>query len=141
MRKFLLSVALALLVTSPALAQKAEIEKANARWMELFNKGDFDGVGRIYTGDAQAFPPESSIVKGRAAIAQMWKGMAEQVRDPKLVTLEVKRLGPKAAREIGTFSLKTKSSDPKEIAGKYIVTWERVKGSWLIATDIWNAGK
>lgn len=74
-------------------------------------------------------------------IAQMWKGMAEQVTDPKVATLEVKRLGPKSAREIGTFSLKTKGAEPKEISGKYVVTWEKVRGSWMIAIDIWNAGK
>jgi hypothetical protein len=48
------------------------------------------------------------LVKGRAAIEARWKSMAEQVSDPKLTTLDVKLLGPLAAREIGTFSLKTK---------------------------------
>jgi hypothetical protein len=36
MRRIFLSAALTLLIVSPALAQKAQIEKANARWMELF---------------------------------------------------------------------------------------------------------
>jgi hypothetical protein len=38
----------------------------------------------------------------------MWKGMAEKIGDPKLTTLDVKLLGPSSAREIGTFTLKTK---------------------------------
>ena len=141
MRRIFLSAALTLLIVSPALAQKAQIKKANVRWMELFNKRVFAGIGMIYTADAQAFPPDAPIVKGRGAIARMWKGMAEQVTDPKVVTLEVKRLGPKAAREIGTFTLKTKGTEPKEISGKYVVTWEKVRGAWMIATDIWNSGK
>jgi ketosteroid isomerase-like protein len=35
----------------------------------------------------------------------------------------------------------TKGAAPKEISGKYLVVWERVKGEWKLATDIWNDGK
>ena len=128
-------------LTAPAFAQKAEIAAVNARWTELFNKGDFAGVASLYTEDATAFPPGSSMVKGRAAIEAMWKGMADQVRDPKLTILDIKRLGCCAAREIGTFSLKTKGPTPKEVAGKYVVVWEKVGKNWKLATDIWNDGK
>ncbi len=125
----------------PAVAQKANIEAANAKWMEFFNKGDFDGVAALYTVDAMAFPPGSGMVKGRAAIGAMWKNMAEQVSDPKVTTLDVKRLGPSAAREIGTFSLKTKGPTPQEVTGKYVVVWEKVGKDWKLAADIWNEGK
>ena len=106
--------------------------------MEFFSRGDFDGVASLYRLDATAFPPGSGMVKGRVAIGEMWKSMAEQVSDPKVTTLDVKRLGPSAAREIGTFSLKTKGPTPKEIAGKYVVLWEKVGKNWKLATDIWN---
>jgi uncharacterized protein (TIGR02246 family) len=125
----------------PATAQKANIEAVNAKWMEFFNKGDFAGVASLYTADATAFPPGSAMVKGRAAIGAMWKNMAEQVSDPKVTTLDVKRLGPSAAREIGTFSLKTKGATPKEVIGKYVVVWEKVGRDWKLAADIWNEGK
>jgi hypothetical protein len=58
------------------------------------------------------------MVKGRAAIEALWKSIAAQVNDPKLTTLDVKPLGPSAAREIGTFSL-TKGSTPQEYALEY----------------------
>jgi uncharacterized protein (TIGR02246 family) len=125
----------------PATAQKANIEAVNAKWIEFFNKGDFNGVASLYTAHATAFPPGSAMVKGRAAIGAMWKNMAEQVSDPKVTTLDVKRLGPSAAREIGTFSLKTKGSTPKEVIGKYVVVWEKVGKHWKLAADIWNEGK
>jgi ketosteroid isomerase-like protein len=66
------------------------------------------------------------MVKGRAAIGEMWKSVAEKVSDPKLNTLDVKMLGPSAAREIGTFSLKTKGPIPQEVTGKYVVVWEKI---------------
>jgi uncharacterized protein (TIGR02246 family) len=134
------SVVLVTLIT-PAFAQRAEIEAANAKWTEFFTKGDFASVASLYTDDAVAFPPGSPMVRGQAAIEAMWKGLAQQVSDPKVTTIEVKRLGRSAAREIGTFSLKTKEATPKEITGKYVVLWEKVRGRWKLATDIWNDGK
>ena len=141
MRRIALVIAFWAVLVAPAVAQKANIDAVNAKWVELFGKGDFEGIARLYTVDATAFPPGSGIVKGRAAIGAMWKSMAEQVSDPKVTTLDVKRLGPSAAREIGTFSLKTKGSTPQEVTGKYVVVWQKVGRDWKLAVDIWNDGK
>ena len=141
MRRIVLGIALVLGSMMPAFAQRAEIEAANAKWMEFFNKGDFAAVGSLYTDDATAFPPGSAMVRGNAAIGAMWKGMAEQVRDPRVTTLDVKPLGSSAAREIGTFSLKTRGPTPQEVTGKYVVVWEKVGSDWKLSTDIWNDGK
>ena len=123
---------------APASAQKAEIEAVNAKWIEFFNKGDFAGVASLYTTDATAFPQGSPMVQGGAAIGAMFKSMAEKVGDPKLTTLDVKSLGPNTAREIGTFSFKTKAPSPQEVIGKYVVVWEKVGNDWKLASDIWN---
>src|SRR6266702_3160312 len=141
MRRIVLMIAFLVGLIAPALAQKAEIEAVNAKWMELFNKGDFAGVASLYTNDETAFAPGSGMVKGRAEIGAMWKGMADQVSDPKVTTLDVKPLGRSAAREIGTFSLKTKGPAPQEVTGKYVVVWEKVGTDWKLAADIWNVGK
>ena len=141
MRRTAFVIAFTALLIAPAMAQKAEIEAVNAKWVEFFNKGDFAGVASLYTEDATAFPPGSGMLKGRAAIGAMWKSMAEQVGDPKVTTLDVKRLGNSAAREIGTFSLKTKGPTPHEVTGKYVVVWEKVGRHWKLAADIWNDGK
>jgi uncharacterized protein (TIGR02246 family) len=141
MRRIALVIAFLAVLVAPAVAQKAKIDAVNAKWVELFGKGDFEGIAQLYTVDATAFPPGSPMVKGRAAIGAMWKGLAEHVSNPKLATLDVKRLSPRAAREIGTFSLMTKDPTPKEISGKYLVVWEKVRGEWKLAADIWNDGK
>ena len=141
MRRIALAIAFVAGLIAPAFAQKSEIEAVNAKWTEFFNKGDFAGISSLYTTDATAFPPGSAMVQGRAAIGAMWKSMAEQVSDPTVTTLDVKRLGRSAAREIGTFSLKTKGPTPKEVTGKYVVVWEKVGSSWKLAADIWNDGK
>jgi uncharacterized protein (TIGR02246 family) len=141
MRRIALVIAFAASLITPAFAQQAEIEAVNAKWMDFFDKGDFGGVASLYTDDATAFPPGSGVVRGGAGIEAMWKGMAEKVSDPKVTTLDVKALGPSAAREIGTFSLKTKGSTPQEVTGKYVVVWEKVGSDWRLAADVWNDGK
>jgi uncharacterized protein (TIGR02246 family) len=141
MRRMAIAIAFLAGLIAPAFAQKAEIDALNAKWMQLFNKGDFAGIGQLYTEDAVVLPPGAGMVKGRAAIRTMWKNTAEQVSDPKVTAVEVKALGPSAAREIGTFSLKTKGQSPQEVTGKYVVVWERIGSDWKIATDIWNEGK
>ena len=140
MRRIALMIAIAVGLIASASAQKAEIEAVEAKWTEFFNKGDFAGIASLYTTDATAFPPGSAMVQGGAAIGAMWKSMAEQVSDPKVTTLDVKPLGPSAAREIGTFSMKTKGPTPQEVTGKYVVIWEKVGNDWKLAADIWNDG-
>ncbi|WP_244547189.1 DUF4440 domain-containing protein [Bradyrhizobium sp. Gha] len=141
MRNLAAAMTIVISLSAPALAQKAEIDANNAKWLELFNKGDFSGIASLYSADAIALPPGSSMVQGRTAIEAMWKSMAEQVTDPKLTTLDVKPLGSSAAREIGTFILKTKGASPQEVTGKYVVVWEKVGEDWKLTTDIWNDGK
>jgi ketosteroid isomerase-like protein len=46
--------------------------------------------------------------------------------------VDVKALGSDAAREIGTFTLKTKGDKPQEVAGKYVVVWEKTGGQWKL---------
>jgi len=141
MRRVAFAIAVVVAISPPAFAQKAEIEAVNAKWIELFNKGDFAGVGSLYTAGATAFPPGSAMVRGNAAIGAMWKSIAEEVGDPKLMTLDVKPLGPSAAQEIGTVSLKTKGPNPKDVTAKYLVIWEKVGNDWKLAADIWNDGQ
>ena len=141
MHRIALVIAFVTGLTAPVLAQQAEIEAMNEKWMDFFNKGDFAGIASLYTDDATAFPPGSGMVKGGAAIAAMWKSMAEQIGDPNLTSLDVKPLGPTAAREIGSFSFKTKGANLKEIIGKFVVVWEKVGSDWKLEAEIWNEGK
>jgi uncharacterized protein (TIGR02246 family) len=131
-----------ILVAAPASAQdKATIVKLNDAWAAAFNKGDASAVAAMYTEDAFVLPPGAEMVKGRAAIEAFWRQAAQQMGDAKFTTVDVLALGPRAAREIGTVSLKSKSQPPQEITAKYAVVWRKVGGKWKLATDIWNTSK
>jgi uncharacterized protein (TIGR02246 family) len=138
---------------SPALAQnKATIEKLNDAWTAAFNKGDAAAVAALYTEDAYVLPPSSAMVKGRAAIEAFWRQAAQQMSDAKLTTVDVLPLGPRTAREIGTFTFEKKPSlsvpppcdsclPEHQIVGKYVVVWRKVGRDWKLATDIWNTDR
>jgi uncharacterized protein (TIGR02246 family) len=131
-----------LLAAGSAFAQdKATIEKLNDAWAAAFNEGDATGVAAMYAEDAYVLPPGSGIVKGRAAIEGFWRQATQQLGDAKLTTLDVMPLGPDAAREIGTVTLKTKGQPPQEVIGKYAVVWRKIDGQWKLVTDIWNTNK
>jgi uncharacterized protein (TIGR02246 family) len=142
MRGILLVAALCAAGTASAFAQdKATIQKLNDKFAEAFNKGDATAIAAMYTDDAVVLPPGSEMVKGKSAIQAYWKKSSEQLGDIKLVTVDVKPLGNIAAREIGTFTLKTKAQPPQDVAGKYVVVWRKTGREWKLDTDIWNTNK
>jgi uncharacterized protein (TIGR02246 family) len=141
MRLVILAAASVLMV-GPAVAQdKATIEKLNEAFVTAFNKGDFATVGSMYTEDASLLPAGSVMTKGRSNVQAFWTKAGEAVGDMKLTTVDVKPLGPDAAREIGTFSLMAKGQQPQQMTGKYVVVWQKVGSDWKLATDIWNSDK
>ena len=141
MRLVILAAA-SLLMVGPAGAQdKATIDKLNEAFVTAFNKGDFATVGSMYTEDAYLLPAGSEMAKGRSNVQAFWTKAGEAIGDIKLSTVDVKPLGPDAAREIGTFLLMTKGQQPQQMTGKYVVVWQKVGSDWKLATDIWNSDK
>lgn len=142
MRAHVLLTATCLCLPISATAQdKATIQSLNDQFAKAFNTGDIAAVADHYTEDATVLPPGAEMVMGRNAILAFWKSAAEQIGDIKLTAVDVKLLGSNAAREIGTFSLRTRGSQPQEVTGKYVVVWEKVGTDWKLATDIWNSNK
>ena len=142
MRAHALLTATCLCLTVSAMAQdKATIQSLNDQFTRAFNAGDIAAVAAHYTEDAVVLPPGAEMVLGRNAILTFWKSAADQIGDIKLTAVDVKPLGSNAAREIGTFSLRTKGAQSQQDTGKYVVVWEKVGGDWKLATDIWNMNK
>src|SRR5579863_9213200 len=117
------------LLAAPALAQtKAAIQSLEDQWGAAFNKGDSAAVAAMYTQDAYVLPAGGAMVQGRAAIEALWKKDMGAIGDVKCTTLDVKALGPGAAREIGTCAFKTKAQPPQDGALKYAVVWQKEGG-------------
>jgi uncharacterized protein (TIGR02246 family) len=136
MRQILLASVITFSFTLQAVGQ--QIAAINENWVAFFDTGDFDSLGLLYTEDAVALPPGASTIRGREAIVAMWKGRAQKGGNPKMKTSNVKRLGPSAALEIGTYTAKTTALMRPEVTGKYLVVWEKVGGDWKRTAEIWN---
>lgn len=132
---------LLLLPLSGMAQDRASIQSLNDKFAAAFNSGDFAAVASHYTEDAYLLPPGAEMTTGRTAIQAFWKAASEGVSDLKLTAEDVKPLGTDAAREIGSFTLKTKGQQPQQVAGKYVVVWQKVGNEWKLATDIWNMNK
>jgi uncharacterized protein (TIGR02246 family) len=122
-------------------ADKATIQSMNENFARAFNTGDFASMAANYVEDAVILPPGAELMRGRSAIQAFWTSAGEMLSDLKLSAEDVQRLGNEAAREIGTFTAKTKGQPPQDIVGKYVVVWQKVENEWKLATDIWNTNK
>jgi uncharacterized protein (TIGR02246 family) len=134
-------LSLTLLAATAAAQNKPTIQKLSDEWAAAFNKGDSHALAELYTEDAYVLPAGAEMVHGRQAVQGFWDGAMKQLGDAKLTTVDVQPLGPDAAREIGTFSFKTKGNAPQEVIGKYVVVWRKVNDQWKLATDIYNMNK
>ena len=142
MRRMAIVAACLALIAAPALAQsKSAIQQLNDQWTAAFNKGYAAALAAMYTSDAYVLPAGAQMVKGRAGIEGFWRQAMQQLSDIKITTLDVKPLGPSAAREIGTATFKTKTQPPQDGALKYAVVWQKEGGRWKLLQDIWNTDK
>ena len=121
-------------------AARAAIEAGNKKFSAAVAKGDAAAVASLYTTDAQVLPPNSDVVKGRAAIQAMFKGVFDSgVTGIELTTADVEAHGL-VASEVGTFVVKLKDGTVAD-RGKYVVVWKEVAGKWLLHRDIWNTSQ
>jgi ketosteroid isomerase-like protein len=124
----------------PARAQSvAVIEAQNEKLAAAFNKGDAAGVRAMYSADAFVLPAGGEMVQGKDLLP-FWRAVVERIGGFKRVTLDVKPLGPDAAREIGRFSFSTKR-ELRETSGKYVAIWQKLGDDWKLTTDIWNTDR
>lgn len=116
---------------------RAAIEAGNKKFIDGVAKGDAAMMASSYTADAEAFPPNSDIVKGRPALQKLWQSVLDSgIAAVDLATTEVESAG-NLAYEVGTYAMKTKDGSVAD-RGKYCVIWKRVGGQWLLHRDIWT---
>src|SRR5688500_389328 len=94
--------------TAVAQEPRAAIEAVNKQFVAAFAKHDAQAVTGFYSATAEAFPPNSDVVRGKANIAKMWQGVFDAgIATADLKTTEVLGQGP-LAFEAGTYTMKLK---------------------------------
>lgn len=119
---------------------RREIDRANERFVEAFNRGDAAGAVAVYTEDAMILPPGSPRVQGRDGILRFWQAVMDSgVRAVALQTDDLDVSGD-MAREIGTATLtiRPEGGEEQTAIAKFVVVWKRRGDEWYWHTDIWN---
>jgi uncharacterized protein (TIGR02246 family) len=119
-------------------AIREEIAQAYRSLEEAFFRGDADAISQVYTEDAEWLVPEAPPIKGRAAIAQVWKQIVGNGGNT--LRIEVREVSESGewAYEVGGFTATSPDGGVLN-AGKYIVIWRRqADGSWKTYRDIFN---
>jgi uncharacterized protein (TIGR02246 family) len=125
----------------PAGEARTAIEAANAKFSEVFARGDAAALAALYTADATLLPPGETMLEGSAAIGQYWKKSHDSgVASAKLTTEKVERDGD-VAIETGKVELLVRAQGKPEATAhaKYLVVWKlQADGTWKMHRDIWN---
>ena len=120
---------------------RAAIEREGKAFTDAFDRGDVAAVAKLYAEDAIAFPPDGDMVKGRAAIEAMWKGVRDTgAKSLDFDVIDVKSSGNLAAETgFATLHVQTAGTAEAAVKVKYVVVWKKEGGSWKLYRDIWNS--
>lgn len=124
--------------TDTAADQQA-IRGALDGWNQALTAANDSLLATYYTEDAEMLPPNVPPVRGRANIrafwATVWPLQATLTMSPARI-----ETGGDIAIETGTWTWTVHlSGGEQRDHGKYIHTWRRIDGNWLIAANIWNS--
>lgn len=127
-----------------ATADATALDGFAPAWEKAYNSGDTTGVVALYADDATLNAPGASVAKGRAAIQEYFSkdipasnaaGVTMTVNPP-----TDRAISGDIAWETGTWTAKDKSGAMVDM-GKYVTTYRKRDGKWLMAADIWNSDK
>jgi ketosteroid isomerase-like protein len=104
---------------------------------------DLDAVVAFYAPDATLVWPDMKAVHGTAAIRKAWKKMIADTPGLGLKfvaeKITVSQDGDLAA-DFGKVILTMDGTAGKKVSetAKYLVTWQKVRGRWMVIYDSWN---
>jgi uncharacterized protein (TIGR02246 family) len=119
---------------------RAPIERAGKAFVDAFGRGDTATIAAMYAEDAIAFPPESDMLKGRAAIGRFWENAREMgIKSLEFEVVDVTSSGNLAVETgIATLHIQGAGSVQTAVRVKYVVVWKKQGGVWRLYRDIWN---
>ncbi len=122
---------------------RADIEAANARFVDAMKKGDKATMLANYTADAVVMMPGAPATQSTAALDSSFTAFLAELtlKDATLATTDVMLAGHLAI-ETGTFAWTLTPKKGKDISekGKYLTVWQhQADGSWKIIRDINNS--
>lgn len=123
-------------------AEDAAIRALDVEWLAAVNAKDATATAAFYAEDGQIMPSGAPAAVGREAITAVWQsfmGLPDFAMNFEPTRIVIAESGD-VAWEIGFYDLSfTGESGPVSDHGKYVVTWTKVNGRWLVGADIFNS--
>lgn len=123
---------------------KEQVQEMNNKYAEANMSGDAEAVASFYADDIIYMPNYAPMIRGKEAIMEQDKKMAEsgmKMTSMVLTTLEVKDMGD-MVYEIGNYTIEMAMPgipQPVSDKGKYVSIYRKLKdGSLEMVVDIWN---
>ena len=113
-----------------------EIAAATRRFLALFAANDVAGLAACYTEDAQMMPANMAPVRGREAVASVFKFTAVRGHTLEFRTEELEVHGATAI-ELGAY-VRRQAGGAAVDQGRYFVVWKRAGGEWRIHRDMFS---
>jgi ketosteroid isomerase-like protein len=118
-------------------AMKKIIQEKNNQFAQAHITGDTAFLNNIFTQDAKVFAPNSEVVIGRPAIAEL---------NSQYVNLGIKEFREETTAFYGNEDylidegnyIFIYGKDNTIDKGKYLNVWKREDGDWKIFTNMWN---
>lgn len=139
-----ISIIIALIVLTVGISttraqSNAALEKAlmsaQSDFSSYFGSGNVSAISEMYAIDAEVVAPDGTLIRGREAIREFWRGYRDRgYRSFQVRNREVAGAGPGFAYSAGT-CLSTKSDGALE-QRRYMVIWKRDGSNWLIFRTI-----
>ncbi len=129
-------------VSLPAMAQDVSaVTQASQKFIAAMGGADVASASAMFMDDASVLPPGRGEMTGKPQIQMFLGNMTRNVQNLQYTSESIKPVGDTGAREIGSFSFKTKGRNgesAKDVTGKYLIVWAKAGGDWKIAVDMWN---
>ena len=127
----------------PARAQGTSapaIDRIIAEFVDIFNARDLTKLASLYADDAVWMPPNSPMIRGRAAIEAAFK---ERFNGPgvlKFTSTKSAMCGTLAfVAATYTVTVPVEGAAPVSFTAKSLTVFKRVENGWKIAYDMQNA--
>lgn len=124
-------------------AAATRIRHQGARWIEAAGAGDVERMAPLYERDAVFLPPGSPPVRGREAIADLYRQQFERFEVKVEFETDELVVDRRLAYRRGNYRAELvdrTSGDTVVARDKFLEIWrEGEDGTWRIARDMWNA--
>lgn len=119
------------------IAMRKIVDEENAVFAKAFISGDSTTMIDHYTVDGKLFPPNSTTVTGRVAIAKLIKQyLTYGIKEFNDETTSLYGDDDNIIEEGNLFMGDGKGNTIDK--GKYICIWKKVDGKWKVYSNMWN---